>query len=387
MAIYTTKSMIESYGVSWRIKDTSGNTTSDSVTIGSVNSVSVSRRPGEIFNVGGGSVYTSYPMYNYGFGSYVLIPDDNFIGRVDMWGGGGGGYHNSGGRTAGGGGYAHAWIDFMKDIPYTIVVGQAGQHDALTTHGGGGRGTSSGGGGSGGGLSGIFFNTDVTGTAVWNGTPTVSQTNALVIAGGGGGAGHHNASTHYGNAGGGGGWRGKAAHNSGGGGQTGGGAAGYSGAQAGFALHGGHSGQNTSWIGGGGGGWYGGGGGGHSGAHHNGGSGGSGHIAYDSSIAVQPNNTLAKFIRHGWLETSPSQIYLSDCRPGNFVNPLCVSDGRWAGMGGHGENNAGHATSHTATWGSRHGKVVISLIPEFMREFNFPRHTSVGESSGWSQTY
>ena len=386
MSLSLNKSQIESYGIDYSVKDINGNLKNYQVTMSSSWSDTLTGRRGELFNVGGGLVYDSYPVNNFGYGSYVIKPNQNFLGHVNIWGAGGGAYHNSGSRMAGGGGYAQALIRFIKNKSYTVVVGQAGNHDGstgFTTHGGGGRGHQS--GGAGGGLSGIFMDVDHVGSAAWNGTAPLQQSQALAIAGGGGGGGYHNQASHYGNGGGGGGWQGKRAHTGGGGTQTAGGAAGYSNATAGFALHGGNSGNNTSWLGGGGGGWFGGGGGGHSGSHHNGGCGGSGHLAYPSSIGVQPNNNNAGFILNGFLERAPGHFDYTDSRPANFQNPLNLCEGRHAGMGGHGEGG----TSHGPTYGSRHGKVVITLYPEFMGKLVFPTHTSPNDnsSSAWTQTY
>lgn len=388
MAIVKSFSQAEQYGVEYSVIDYNGTRTEYSTRMDTSWAPSTTGRKGELFNVGGGAWHNDhsgrYPVNNFGWGSYIFTPKQNFTGLVHMWGAGGGAYHNSGGRVAGGGGYAQAIIKFLENVPYTFVIGEAGHWGGTTTHGGGGRGHSS--GGSGGGLSGIFMNSEHYGRAAWNGTAPVSQSNALIIAGGGGGGGHHNMNAHYGNGGGGGGWTGKHAHNSGGGTQTAGGAAGYSGSQAGFALHGGHSGSNTSWLGGGGGGWYGGGGGGHSGAHHDGGSGGSGHIAYGSQIAAQPNNNLSSFIVQGFLEKPSSYFYYNDLKPANFTNPLSMVEGRHAGMPGHGEGESTHGV-YIDSYGARNGKIVLTLLPDFFGKFEFPTHTSSDNPVGWTQSY
>ena len=383
MAIESKKSIINDAAASFYLKSPSGATSNQLVSLSSHWSNSQSKRAAEMFNVGGGCVYNSYPEHNNGFGSYVFTPTEDFIGEVHVWGAGGGAYYNSGGRYAGGGGFTQATIRFKANTPYTIVVGQAGNHNDSTTHGGGGRGHNS--GGAGGGLSGIFMNIDAPGSAVWNGTPTVTQESALVIGGGGGGGGHHTQGTNYGNGGGGGGWNGKRGHNSAGGTQTAGGGAGYSNAQAGFALHGGHSGNNTSWLGGGGGGWFGGGGGGHSAAHHNGGSGGSGHIAYSSGIGSQPNNNKAVYVLNGFTDKAPGHMEYSSGHPAAYNHPLCATEGRWAGQGGHGENSSGSG----CTWGSRHGKVVITMLPEIIGKImdKFPTHTAAHDNTGWTQSF
>jgi hypothetical protein len=382
MAIYESKSQTSSYGIDYTLIDPNGGRSEYFVNQQTHWNESPTARRGELFNVGGGSVYESYPVKQNGFGSHVFTPKQNFIGLVHMWGAGGGAYHDSGGRFAGGGGYSQALIRFIADTPYTFVVGQAGTHNNLASHGGGGRGHSSGGGG--GGLSGIFMNSEHYGTASWgHTTPPLSQANALMIAGGGGGGGHHTQSSHYGNAGGGGGWVGKRAHNGSPGTQTGGGSQGYSNSSAGSALHGGHSATNSSWLGGGGSGWFGGGGGGHSGGHHDGGNGGSGHIAYPSNIISQPNNNLSAYIIQGFMEKAPGSFNYSENRPANFINPLNTTGGRHAGQGGHGEGG----NNHGPTYGSTHGKIVLTLVPEFFDKLQFPTHTNSETGSGWTQTY
>jgi hypothetical protein len=387
MSIFKSKSQISSYGINYTLVDPTGNRSEYQVNMDKSWNESTTGRRGELFNVGGGSVYNSYPVKQFGFGSHVLTPKQNFVGLVHMWGAGGGAYHNSPNtRFAAGGGYSQAIVRFIANTPYTLVVGEAGNHNNLATHGGGGRGHSA--GGSGGGLSGIFMNTEHTGTASWgHGTPPVSQANALVISGGGGGGGHHNQNSHNGNSGAGGGWTGKRAHTGSPGTQTAGGNPGYSNAGAGSALHGGHSGSNTSWLGGGGGGWFGGGGGGHSGNHHDGGNGGSGHIAYPSNIVSQPNNQtnndLSRFIIQGFMEKGPGHFNNSENRPANALHPLNICEGRHAGMGGHGEGEVNHGP----TFGSRHGKIVLTLMPEFYDKLQFPTHNQIENSSGWTQDY
>jgi hypothetical protein len=381
MSLNINRSEIESYGIDYSIKDINGNSKRYQVTMQNSWSDTVTGRRGELFNVGGGSVYNSYPVNNFGFGSYTLTPNQNFLGHVNIWGAGGGAYHSSGGRMAGGGGYTQALIRFIKNTPYTIVVGQAGNHNATYSHGGGGKATGPGGGG--GGLSGIFMGVDAAGSSAWSLTAPVTQAQALAIAGGGGGGGHHNQGSHYGNGGGGGGWVGKRGHNAGVGSQTGGGGAGYSDSTAGFALHGGNASTQNTWCGAGGAGWFGGGGAGHSGSHYDGGSGGSGHIAYPAAISAQPNNDKAAFILNGFTEKASGHMEYTDMRPANFNHPLNICEGRHAGMGGHGETN----NSYGPTWGPRHGKVVITLYPEFMGKIQFPTHTSPHDSTGWTQSY
>jgi hypothetical protein len=249
MSITKGISQSSQYGINYSVKDINGVTREYTTNLDTPWADGWSGRKGELFNVGGGETRNilTYPVNNFGFGSYVFTPKQNFTGLVHMWGAGGGAFHNSGGRFAGGGGYSQAIVKFIANTPYTLVVGEAGHWGSTTTHGGGGRGHSS--GGSGGGLSGIFMNTDHFGDSVWSVAAPVSQANAL-MSGCGGGGGHHTQASHYGNAGGGGGWVGKRAHAGSGGTQTGGGSPGYSNSQAGFALHGGHSATNSSGLGG-----------------------------------------------------------------------------------------------------------------------------------------
>ena len=343
-------------------------------------------RANEVLNLGGGNVYETYSDFHHGSGSYVFTPKENFIGAVNIWGAGGGAEHDSGDRWAGGGGYAEAFIDFVKDVPYTIVVGQGGKTENARTHGGGGRGHNNQ-GGSGGGLSGIFMNVEHTGNAAWgqNAAP-LSRSDALIIAGGGGGGGHHNGTTNHGQAGAGGGWLGKRAHNAQPGTQNAGGAGGYSGV-AGGELSGGNSATNSNWLGGGGGGWYGGGGGGHSGSHHNGGAGGSGHHAYTSAVATQPNNDLAKYIFNGYMERGAGSYHFISGLPGNWRHPLATGgDGGFAGQGGWGAEHNGTINRPKATQNTRHGKVVITKMPDFIGNYRFPPHNDV-YSNSWTQTY
>jgi hypothetical protein len=384
MAINIAKSTGRSYSVRYSLQDPTGYRKDYEVSLDNSWDETTTGRKGEMFNVGGGSRYLSYPERNFSYGSHVFVPEEDFIGSVHVWGAGGGAYHNNGGRYAGGGGYSQALIRFVGGTPYTIVVGQAGKHnDNTATHGGGGRGH--GNGGSGGGLSGIFMNSTHYGRNSWaHTTPPVTQAQALIIGGAGGGGGHHNQGSHYGNGGGGGGWWGKRAHTGNEGTQTGGGSAGYSNSSAGSALHGGHSSTNSNWVGGGGSGWWGGGGGGHSSNHHNGGNGGSGHIAYENLSNHTPASSgNAKYILNGFMEKAPGHFNNGDFRPANFENPLCMTEGRYAGQGGHGERQNGHGN----TYGPRNGKVVITLMPEFLGQYQFPTHNSPNDSNGWTQDY
>ena len=317
---------------------------------------------GEIFNVGGGQCFVSETEFVRDYGSYTITPQNNFTAWVMLWGAGGGGSDSSGGNHGGGGGFTRGLVDFEKDVPYTIVIGEGGQQSNSSTHGGGGRGHS--GGGNGGGLSGLFYNSSVNSRAAWNHTknPPVKRENALLVAGGGGGKGHH-ANANVGGGGGGGGWVGRNAHNANGGGQFTNGHAGYNNGgnnAGGHEMHGGHAYQASSWQGGGGGGWYGGGGGGHTSTHHNGGGGGSGHHAHPAEYGVQPNNWLSKFIRSAHTLSSPSAYHYAAGTPANYLNPYCYS----AGTGGYAVGKGGYVNDSTN--GSRHGKVVINFVPGYL---------------------
>jgi hypothetical protein len=204
---------------------------------------------------------------------------------VKMWGAGGGGGNSGGwvhGSRGGGGGHALGIIPVTAGETLYIVVGVAGQ----TNYAGGQTARYGGGGGmynnsdnrycgSGGGYTGIF-------------RTSISQANALMIAGGGGGGG---ASRYedccWGGAGGGttgqlGGFTdGRNTSGGGPGTQSGGGAAGLTQntvGTAGSALLGGY-GASNAYGGGGGGGYYGGGGGGYYESNNMcGGGGGSGFL-------------------------------------------------------------------------------------------------------------
>jgi hypothetical protein len=350
---------------------------------------SPTKRLGEMFNVGGGSTYKDWSAigeYQLDYGSHVFEPLQDFTGWVQLWGAGGGGYHtDSGGIAAGGGGFTQALVRFKANIPYTIMIGQGGQHGDATSHGGGGRGHS--GGGQGGGLTGIFYNTRLTSkTRPSHHAPPVSQANALVIAGGGGGKGHHNQANH-GGGGGGGGWTGRSGHNTGAGSQTSGGSGGYNNdgvnGGRGSALHGGHS-YSNSWNGGGGGGWFGGGGGGHTGNHYNGGAGGSGHHAYPSSVASQPNNALSEFIVTAHTARAPGSHDNNFTVPAMAGNPYNSAGEQGAGYGGRGNYNSWDESNQASN-----GKAIITLAHPIFNNptFNFPTHTSVENQDGWTQSY
>jgi hypothetical protein len=351
-------------------------------------------RKNELFHVGGGSPWVSESAHVYDYGTYTLIPQKDFLGMVHMWGAGGGNY-NSGNDTAraGGGGFTQGLIRFKANIPYALVIGQAGRYGTSSnnaTHGGGG-GSNSTTSSQGGGLTGIFYNSSHRGRSSWNYSPPVTQSQALLIAGGGGGMGHHS-SGHHGSGGGGGGWVGKSAHNSGSGTQYQGGwantySSGWS-HGAGMPLHGGLSSQQSTVAGGGGSGWWGGGGGAHQGgdSHHNGGSGGSGHHAYGENHGVQPNNNLAKFVLFANTEASPSAQSSQWQYSANYKNPLAYRssnptygeyDGYYAGKGGRGN------TENTGRSSALHGKIIITLVPDLIGDTFRNKGVSNAQSSEW----
>ena len=189
---------------------------------------------------------------------------------VKLWGAGGAGGNSGGwsqGSRGGGGGHTIGIIPTTPGTQYIIVVGLPGQTNypgGQTPRYGGGGGmhsnTDNRWGGSGGGYSGIFIT-------------SVTQANALMIAGGGGGGGASRAGFgNWGGAGGGTtGQRGCAAYDNrlaasgGGGSQSAGGVAGTSQSTvgtAGSALTGGYN-SSAAYGGSGGGGFFGGGGGGY----------------------------------------------------------------------------------------------------------------------------
>jgi len=120
-----------------------------------------------------------------------------------MWGGGGSGRSGSNEYSGlvsvgGAGGYTYGTMSFVKDQPYTVVVGQSGyltgSANGTRTIGGGGYGRRATGvmNGIGGGLSGIFQG-------------SYSHANSVMVAGGGAAAGHaaYNGGNYFAPAGGG----------------------------------------------------------------------------------------------------------------------------------------------------------------------------------------
>lgn len=202
---------------------------------------------------------------------------------IQLWGAGGGGGTPGGwsyGAEGGGGGYVYAEIPTTKLSGQTLIlqVGEGGLvNGSRMSFGGGGQANRTGSdnryGSNGGGYTGLFLN-------------SVSQANALVIAGGGGGGGSSRAGTgNYGGAGGGeNGQDGNSPYDSktgfrgtGGTQTTAGVCSSQANSYAARALEGGTAGSN-GYGGAGGGGYYGGGAGGYSESNTMaGGGGGSGY--------------------------------------------------------------------------------------------------------------
>lgn len=134
-------------------------------------------------------------------GTYTLTASVAVKVSLKAWGAGGGSSNAFYGKwpTGGGGGFAGGSFTFAANQSYTLVVGSGGAQGttsgpAVGGIGFGGSGGFGGGyahGGAGGGLTGLFFGTSVT------------QANAMLIAGGGGGSGGDNVLPQSGTAGGG----------------------------------------------------------------------------------------------------------------------------------------------------------------------------------------
>ncbi len=179
---------------------------------------------------------------------------------VSIWGAGGGGSKTGG--SGGSGALVQGTMSVTAGSTLYLVVGGGGSYNAVSNaYGGGGASGVALTGAGGGGYSGIFSSN------------TLSQANALAIAGAGGGGGYYGISTY---GGGGGATSGSAAGNYNGTNTGGGGGSAASGGiggasttgtnvagTAGSALTGGGGGVTTSYGGGGGGGGYYGGGGGY----------------------------------------------------------------------------------------------------------------------------
>jgi len=211
--------------------------------------------------------------------SYTLIPQKTFSANVKMWGEG----------AAANGGYSYGTINFTEGNTYTAKL-NAGRGNAGTGYGWCGPGS------PGGGYAGLFI------------TETITQGNAMMIAGGSGGSGGAGCNNSGASGGGTSGSPGCNSGNSeigssggGGGSQSSAGGGGGGGGSSGSALQGGSGGtgatsgySNAGGGGGGGGGYYGGGGGG-GGNDFGGGtrdsSGGGGGSGYINSSYVTGGST------------------------------------------------------------------------------------------------
>lgn len=225
----------------------------------------------------------SAPLSFDSTGEYTLTPTEDISVSVKMWGAGGAcGYRYTDPITStnnqgpgGGGGYSSATITLRAGVDYIFRIGEGGIRTVTTDSGAtylAGGIQSANGGAQGGGYTGIFKS-------------SVSQPNALLMAGGGGGGGDGRYSNYAGAGGGSSGQNFSGSLNQGGLGGTqsaGGAASQFNGATAGSALLGGlgQSSSNESSLGGGGGGYFGGGGG-----NAGGGGGGSGRIGTDADVS------------------------------------------------------------------------------------------------------
>jgi hypothetical protein len=327
-----------------------------------------------IFDKGTGQSLWNNPGYGVTYGEWMIVPNDNFITEVKMWGAGGGAHGGGGtGGAAGGGGHTYGTVQFLKGIPYVVWVGESGFYQNYsydsnanrhcfrsgTTFGGGGGGGHNGGGG--GGLSGLFFECAATGGGPAHGINAVSttfrspgQSTSLLIAGGGGGEGHHSGSNH-GGAGGGGGETANAGHATAPATQHSGGHkwdTHYPG-NMGTQFQGGHGGAN-SYTGGGGGGWYGGTGGTYYPGHHNGGSGGSGHLL-PNTISEYPNYWIKE--KYPNLVSNAGSV-VAPAVHGTY-NPAAagISDIDYVGYTGYGGGNLDTYTPNRSS--GNNGRVMI----------------------------
>ncbi len=158
-------------------------------------------RPGSPFTVVGNEIFTSGNLFatKYSAGAVPLttvgfaytsdvtqtftVPAGVTSLRVKMWGPGGGTGNYSGSGGGGAGGYSTGFISVTPGEQLILVVGSGGKK-SVSSNGNGGLGGWPGGGfgargdasaGGGGGYTGIF-------------NTSISQANALMVAGGGGGA-------------------------------------------------------------------------------------------------------------------------------------------------------------------------------------------------------
>lgn len=273
----------------------------DAVGPAALNSPVISDRGNYILNVPSGvagpglyDLVTSGRLLLAGTGTYdisIASGASPFSVKVHIWGAGGGsGFPQSGPGGGGAGGFTVGDHNFAVGTTYKYVVGSS---DGTPGNPGYPTGAGSN-GGYGGGYSGIF-------------STSISQSNAILIAGGGGGGGgNDNSEGVYGSGGGGGGATAQAGYRPGGssadgaaGTQSAGGAGGSGSNPApnGAALQGGTGGvRGGSGAGGGGGGsgYFGGGGGaGFTGTNSGGGGGGGGSGHLHPSLATNGTTTTA----------------------------------------------------------------------------------------------
>ena len=223
----------------------------------------------------------SAPLVLDAFGEYGVTALSDQTILVKMWGAGGAcGYKytesitsTSNQRPGAGSGYSEGDLLLTSGAQYVMQVGQGGARTTDTSDNGAtylaGGVKSSFGGTQGGGYTGLFLS-------------SVSQANALLIAGGGGAGGDTQFDSSFGTGGGltGGGFVDGNQSGTGGTQTAGGTKSTYSNATAGSALRGGTAANGTTAsMGGGGGGYFGGGGG-----NVGGGGGGSGFVSTSSII-------------------------------------------------------------------------------------------------------
>ena len=264
---------------------------------------------------------------NTGSNQTWVCPTDVTSITVTMWGAGGAGGGSSAG-SGGSGAFVKGTLTVVPGTTYTIVVGSGGGLNITSAYGGGGASVNANSGG-GGGYTGIF-----------NGS--VSQANALVIAGGGGGGAYTSSATP---GGAGGGANGTTASGTGGGGGAttsagGSGGVGSSGpGSAGTALQGGAGGG--TYGSGGGGGYWGGGGGASAGGTATLGLGGGGGSSFTSNAAFTlTTNTVGTTNTTGAANTAPGSA------DANWLTP--------AGNGGSGSAGAGSAGRLVISYGTNY---------------------------------
>lgn len=336
-----------------------------------------------IFEVGGGQSWMNTTTDTSLTGEFLIVPQKSFEAQVKVWGAGGGAHGSTSNAGAGGGGFAKANIQFYKDKPYTIIVGENGhyanhngdvnmpRHSGRFSGGwpnGGGANHSS---GSGGGSSGVFFDASPTlggpgshGGFVSSTFHGAGQATAILMAGGGGGMGHQG-NSHHGQGGGGGGLNAGVGHAQGASTQNWGGHRWQTGNQGttGEPYRGAIGGTRNGRTGGGGGGWWGGTGGTHGGTnHHNGGSGGSGH-ALDQTDDHQPNHWIREqypnMVLDSFLASSPVSHNYYGATAGGTTDPDYNRSGTHEGYGG------GHSNFYTpSTNRGNNGKVLIRFAKE-----------------------